>query len=185
MAKKQKTYYVSRNDSWHTYEFLEKRRMDPKWRDAYFAAKEQRKKEMIISVLIILIAFVALAVTFLVVNFYNGKTNIGGISETPSISSREVSVASSSATQEAINIEQENTQGNSATNTEDYYYGQMKDAWQRARAHRDSMGDDPDLQNSVQSPEGAVTGEYSNFLERYPEDEQVINDAYQRVMNGE
>ena len=166
MAKKQ-------NDSWHTYEFLEKRKMNPKWQAAYFAAKEQRKKEMIISVLMFLILIVALVATFFVVNFYNRKTETGeGIIETPSGYSTGESTASSS----------EITQGDSVAATDDYYYGQMKDAWQKAQDYVDSISD-PEVKAAVQTPEGAVNGEYSELLNRYPEDEQLINNAYQKVMN--
>lgn len=175
MAKKQKTYYVSRNDSWHTYEFLEKRKMNPKWQAAYFAAKEQRKKEMIISVLMLLILIVALATTFLVVNFYNGKTDTGGgIIETPS----EYSIGESTASNSEI------TQGDSVATMDDYYYEQMKDAWQKAQDYVDSISD-PEVKAAVQTPEGAVNGEYSQLLIEHPEDEYQINDAYQRIMRGE
>ena len=59
----------------------------------------------------------------------------------------------------------------------------MKDAWQRAQDYIDSISD-PEVKNAVQTPEGAVNVKQSELLEEYPEDEQLINNAYQKIMNG-
>ena len=42
---KEKLYYVPKNDSWHSYEFLEQRQNDPKWRQAFLEAEAQIERE--------------------------------------------------------------------------------------------------------------------------------------------
>ncbi|MEO1769242.1 hypothetical protein [Candidatus Enterococcus ferrettii] len=177
MAKKQRTYYVAKNDSWHTYEFLEKRKMNPKWRDAYFAAKQQRKREAIICAVLFLIFLVAIITSFILFNFYDGKSNTGNIVESAPAYSLEETLESSNSIKGGQDF-------NSVDDTQDYYYNQMKVSWQRAQDYRDSIND-PEMRNSVQTPDGAVNGEYSQLLVEHPEDEQQINDAYQRIMRGE
>lgn len=177
MAKKQRTYYVARNDSWHTYEFLEKRKMNPKWRDAYFAAKQQRRREAIIYAVFFLIVLVALITFFILFNFYEGKTSTGEIVENTPTSSVETTLASNSLIQAEQDVA-------SVDATQDYYYNQMKDSWRKAQDYVDSISD-PEVKAAVQTPEGAVNGQYSQLLIEYPEDEQQINDAYQRIMRGE
>ncbi|MDT2613766.1 hypothetical protein [Enterococcus dongliensis] len=64
---KEKLFYVEKNDSWHSYEFLAQRQKDPKWRQAFLEAQElleqqdkQRKRRnfilLIVAVPVILIA---------------------------------------------------------------------------------------------------------------------------------
>lgn len=38
---KEKLYYVPKNDSWHSYEFLAQRQNDPKWRQAFWRQKHK------------------------------------------------------------------------------------------------------------------------------------------------
>jgi len=42
---KEKLYYVPKNDSWHSYEFLAQRQNDPKWRQAFLEAEAQIERE--------------------------------------------------------------------------------------------------------------------------------------------
>lgn len=46
----ERLFYVERNDSWHSYEFLARRQHDPKWRQAFIEAdalleREEKKKK--------------------------------------------------------------------------------------------------------------------------------------------
>ena len=185
MAKRQRTYYVSKNNSWHTYEFLERRKMDPKWRWAYLSAREQRKKETIICVFLSIVLIVLLAIIFIVFNFYSRETNTGESTLIPVSSVESTLESASSSTKIDTNITQESDQySNAIGNTEDYYYSQMKEAWQKAQEYRDSISD-PEVKNAVQTPEGAVNGKYTELLELYPNDKQQIENAYQWVIRGQ
>jgi hypothetical protein len=72
---RQRTFYVAKNGSWHTLEFLEKRQYDPKYRSAYYEALdilEQERKELVVGLLIIAaLIFVAYAYFF----HYRGSAN--------------------------------------------------------------------------------------------------------------
>jgi CHASE3 domain sensor protein len=93
--------------------------------------------------------------------------------------------SASSSTKIDTNITQESDQySNAIGNTEDYYYSQMKEAWQKAQEYRDSISD-PEVKNAVQTPEGAVNGKYTELLELYPNDKQQIENAYQWVIRGQ
>ncbi len=43
---KEKLYYVPKNDSWHSYEFLAQRQNDPKWRQTFLEAEAQIEEKI-------------------------------------------------------------------------------------------------------------------------------------------
>ncbi|MGG5332553.1 hypothetical protein [Enterococcus sp. AZ163] len=75
MAKK---YYVQRNGSWHTWEFLRLRQNDPKWREAYLAAKRQRLKDAMIATVVgvLVLALTATGIYFVVEIYGNNQEEI-------------------------------------------------------------------------------------------------------------
>ena len=123
MSKKNRTYYVSKNNSWHTYEFLERRQMDPKWRSGYISAKEQRKKEAVINFSIVVVLITSLVAISIIFNPYNRNKNTNKVIETTSISSLNTDMKSSNLNQVKTSIEQETVQdeqdSNSVNTTED------------------------------------------------------------------
>lgn len=56
MAKK---YYVARNGSWHTWDFLRTRKNEPNWRAAYLEARSKRIRNAILSLFVLIIAALA------------------------------------------------------------------------------------------------------------------------------
>lgn len=185
MLRRNKTYYVRENGSWHTYEFLKKRQNNPKWRSAYLAAKRQRRRETIISMVILA---VVLVVGVNLYNYYysNSSENVSiqPSSQTSSLTaSTDISSSDNVIEESSFDQQQALENDNVATDSEDFYYQQMKDALNRAQEYIDSF-EDPEMKASVQTPEGAVNGVYSELLDTYAEDEMLIDSAYQRVMNG-
>lgn len=179
MLRRNKTYYVRENGSWHTYEFLKKRQNNPKWHSAYLAAKRQRRRETIISMVI-------LAVVLVVgVNLYNYYYSSENVSIQPSSQTSSITASTDISSSDNV-IEESSSDQQQAleTDNETFYYQQMKDALNRAQEYIDSF-EDPEMKASVQTPEGAVNGVYSDLVNTYPEDETLIDSAYQRVMNGD
>lgn len=71
MAKK---YFVQRNGSWHTWKFLQLRQHDPKWREAYLAAKKQRRRDAVSGTIIsLLVLFLAAVGVYFVVEIYGNN----------------------------------------------------------------------------------------------------------------
>lgn len=71
MAKK---YFVQRNGSWHTWKFLQLRQNDPQWREAYLAAKKQRRKDAVSGTIIsLLVLFLATVGVYFVVEIYGNN----------------------------------------------------------------------------------------------------------------
>lgn len=65
---KERLFYVERNDSWHSYEFLAQRQNDPKWRAAFLAAEtlleqeDHKRKRRNFIILVVSLPVVLLAV---------------------------------------------------------------------------------------------------------------------------
>lgn len=78
----QKTYYVEKTGTYHTYEFLKKRQDNPKWREAYVDARKSRVQNRILTV----IAAVILIEGLMLLKRY-GNNELS----TPSISTETVS----------------------------------------------------------------------------------------------
>lgn len=92
---KEKLYYVKRNDSWHSYEFLAQRQNDPKWRQAFLEAEavmEQEDKKRKRRNFIILIVSVPVLLIAVMVGLY-----FYGSSGEEVIPKREVSLNDSTA----------------------------------------------------------------------------------------
>lgn len=91
------------------------------------------------------------------------------------------SAAQVPATQAPASSAQESQAG---TNTEDFYYQSIKAASQKQLDYINSI-QDPNVKQSVQTPEGAANMQ-SNALETtYPQDREIILAALKRVLNGE
>ncbi|MGX7204348.1 hypothetical protein [Enterococcus pingfangensis] len=82
---KERLFYVKKNDSWHSYEFLAQRKNDPKWRQAFLEAEtlldqeDKRRKRRNFIVLVVTIPVVLLAV--LVGLYFYGSTDEGTVSK--------------------------------------------------------------------------------------------------------
>lgn len=92
---KEKLYYVPKNDSWHSYEFLAQRQNDPKWRQAFLEADallEQEDKKRKRRNFIILLVSVPLLLILVLVGLY-----FYGSSDEEAIPKREVSLNDSTS----------------------------------------------------------------------------------------
>lgn len=113
MAKK---YFVQRNGSWHTWQFLQLRQNDPKWRGAYLAAKKQRRKDAVITtvVSVLVLALSAIGIYFVVEIYGNRQAandtplpNVSSsstIKESQSISSITVPSSNEVSTEEPLTL---------------------------------------------------------------------------------
>lgn len=75
---KERLFYVKRNDSWHSYEFLAQRQMDPKWRQAFLEAEilleQEDKKRKRRNFIILLVSVPVLLITVLVGLYFYGSS---------------------------------------------------------------------------------------------------------------
>lgn len=75
---KEKLYYVKRNDSWHSYEFLAQRQNDPKWRQAFLEAEalmeQEDKKRKRRNFLILIISVPVLLIAVMVGLYFYGSS---------------------------------------------------------------------------------------------------------------
>ena len=92
---KERLFYVEKNDSWHSYEFLAQRKNDPKWRQAFLEADallEQEDKKRKRRNFIILLVSVPLLLILVLVGLY-----FYGSSDEEAIPKREVSLNDSTS----------------------------------------------------------------------------------------
>lgn len=75
---KEKLFYVKRNDSWHSYEFLAQRQNDPNWRQAFLEAEalqeQEDKKRKRRNFLILIISVPVLLIAVLVGLYFYGSS---------------------------------------------------------------------------------------------------------------
>ncbi|WP_165006021.1 MULTISPECIES: hypothetical protein [unclassified Enterococcus] len=64
------------------------------------------------------------------------------------------------------------------------YYQSIKAAWQN-QAYYISTIEDPNVKQSVQSPNSAATAEATRLETEHPEHEEIIERALQQVLNGD
>ncbi len=82
---KERLFYVKKNDSWHSYEFLAQRKNDPKWRQAFLEAEtlldqeDRRRKRRNFIVLVVTVPVVLLVV--LVGLYFYGSADEGTVSK--------------------------------------------------------------------------------------------------------
>lgn len=76
---KERLFYVKRNDSWHSFEFLEQRRNDPKWRQAFLEAEatleQEDKKKKRRNFIILIVTVPALLLVLLVGLYFYGSAD--------------------------------------------------------------------------------------------------------------
>lgn len=190
MSKKNKTYYVKKKNSWHTYDFLEQQKTVPKWTDSYLLAPEKRQKVVAICVLSFAVAAYFLMIGIIALSLYGKVISSNSVTEEiiqvdtslSSVEEKESGLKKESEAQSEVLSKTENTINAELEN--DQYYQSLKIVWQEAQNYIETI-DNPELKNSVQTPEGAVNGKYIELLGQYPEDEELIKTARQRILNGE
>ena len=76
---KERLFYVEKNDSWHSYEFLEQRQNDPKWRQAFLEADtlldQEDKKRKRRNFIVLLVSVPLLLIAGMVGLYFYGSTN--------------------------------------------------------------------------------------------------------------
>ena len=92
---KERLFYVEKNDSWHSYEFLAQRKNDPKWRQAFLEAdallEQEDKKRKRRNFIILLVSVPILLILVLVGLYFYGS------SDEEAIPKREVSLNDSTS----------------------------------------------------------------------------------------
>ena len=76
---KERLFYVEKNDSWHSYDFLAQRQNDPKWRKAFLEAdallEREDKKRKRRNFIILLVSVPLLLILVLVGLYFYGSTD--------------------------------------------------------------------------------------------------------------
>ncbi|MGY3751135.1 hypothetical protein [Vagococcus acidifermentans] len=107
-----RTYYVKKTDTYHTYEFLEERQDDPKWREAFLAARRSRRLKLFFSFLLLIAVFLGTGYWFFYMqnddsqNLSSSQESSGlAASQQAVVSSEQVVSSTSSADDESISQE--------------------------------------------------------------------------------
>lgn len=79
LMSKERLFHVKKNDSWHSYEFLEQRQNDPKWRQAFIEAyvllEQEDKKRKRRNFIILVISVPLVLIVGMVGLYFYGSTD--------------------------------------------------------------------------------------------------------------